>query len=104
MLSKGNLYSAIMMPLAPHPTNKNGIICFDLSADPELLINLDSEEIKKRLFTPTEDLAEGVERIPLKLVHINKAPVVSTVNVVDSVIASSVLVLTGNAVRITGKS
>ena len=24
--AKGNLYSAIMMPLAPHPTNKNGII------------------------------------------------------------------------------
>ena len=83
MLSKGNLYSAIMMPLAPHPTNKNGIICFDFSADPNLLLKLDSEEIKERLFTPTDDLVEDVERIPLKVVHINKAPVVSTVNVVD---------------------
>ena len=83
MLSKGNLYSAIMMPLAPHPTNKNGVICFDLSADPDWLLKLDSEEIKARLFTPTEDLTEGVERIPLKVVHINKAPVVTTVNVID---------------------
>lgn len=87
MLSKANLYSAVMMPLAPHPSNSNGVICFDLSADPELLIKLDSEQIKERLFTPSAELAEGIERIPLKVVHLNKAPVVSTVSVVDSAVA-----------------
>ena len=84
MLSRDSLYSAIMMPLAPHPTNNNGVICFDLSADPERLIKLDSEEIQKRLFTRSEDLAHGVERLPLKVVHLNKAPVVCTPKVVDS--------------------
>ncbi len=38
MLSSANMYGAIMMPLAMHPTNSNGIICVDLSADPELLL------------------------------------------------------------------
>ena len=76
-----------MMPLAPHPSNSNGVICFDLSADPELLIKHDSEQIKERLFTPSAELAEGIERIPLKVVYLNKAPVVSKVSVVDSAVA-----------------
>jgi exodeoxyribonuclease-1 len=87
MLSKSSLYSAIMMPLAAHPTNKNAVICFDLSADPEVLINLDSDDIKQRIFTATKDLPEGVERIALKLVHLNKAPMVATPKVVDATVA-----------------
>jgi exodeoxyribonuclease-1 len=87
MLPRANLYSAIMMPVAPHPTNSNGIICYDLSADPELLINLDADQIKQRVFSAAQDLAEGVERIPLKVVHLNKAPVVTTSKVVDSAVS-----------------
>jgi len=87
MLPKENLYSAIMMPLAAHPTNKNAVICFDLSADPNLLISLDKAEIKQRVFSRAQDLPEGVERIPLKLVHLNKAPMVATPKVVDTVVA-----------------
>jgi len=87
MLPRDNLYSALMMPLASHPTNKNAVICIDLSVDPELLIKLDSDEIKRRVFSRAQDLAEGVERIPLKMVHFNKAPMVATPNVVDSRIA-----------------
>ncbi|MEW8586669.1 MAG: exodeoxyribonuclease I, partial [Candidatus Thiodiazotropha sp.] len=37
---------------------------------------LSEEEIHERLFTPAAALPEGVERIPLKTVHINKCPVV----------------------------
>jgi len=69
-----------VIPLAIHPTNKNGILVFDLRHDPEPLISLDVEEIQKRLFTSKEDLPEGVERIPLKTIHINKCPVVVPVN------------------------
>jgi len=65
-----------VIPLAPHPTNKNGIIVFDLRHDPEPLLSLDVEEIQKRLFTRSADLPEGVERIPLKTIHLNKCPVV----------------------------
>ena len=92
MLPKANLYSAIMMPLAAHPTNKNGIICYDLSADPELLIGLKTEQIKQRVFTSSEKLAEGVERIPLKVIHLNKAPVVATSKVVDASVARRLLI------------
>lgn len=87
MLPKENLYSAIMMPLAAHPTNKNAVICIDLSADPDALISLNKEQIKQRVFTAANDMPEGVERIPLKLVHLNKAPMVATPKVVDTVVA-----------------
>jgi exodeoxyribonuclease-1 len=87
MLAKEHMYGALMMPLAKHPTNSNGIICFDLSADPELLISLNEHQIRDRVFTATSDLPEGTERIPLKVIHINKAPVVTTHKLVDATAA-----------------
>ncbi|MDG2501024.1 MAG: exodeoxyribonuclease I [Porticoccaceae bacterium] len=83
MLDRAHMYGAVMMPLAKHPTNNNGIICFDLSADPEALISLDAEQIQHLVFTAAADLPEGTERIPLKVVHINKAPVVTTHKLID---------------------
>ncbi|MCB1859765.1 MAG: exodeoxyribonuclease I [Gammaproteobacteria bacterium] len=74
---------AMVAPLARHPTNSNGIIVYDLRYDPGPLIELDVEEIRQRLFTPVADLPTNVARIPLKTVHLNKAPVVvplSTLN------------------------
>ncbi|MCW8908156.1 MAG: exodeoxyribonuclease I, partial [Sedimenticola sp.] len=67
---------AMVVPLAKHPTNPNGVIVFDLAADPQPLIELDVEAIQARLFTPRDEMPEGVERIPLKTVHLNKCPVV----------------------------
>jgi exodeoxyribonuclease I len=87
MLSKEHMYGAIMMPLAMHPTNSNGVICVDLSADPEALISLNVEEIQRRVFTRAEELAAGEERIPLKVVHVNKVPVVTTHKLVDQAAA-----------------
>lgn len=87
MLSRAHMYGAIMMPLAQHPTNNNGIICIDLSFNPEELIDLSSEEITRRVFTSTAELADHEVRIPLKVVHINKAPVVTTHKLIDDAAA-----------------
>lgn len=67
---------AMVAPIARHPTNPNGVIVFDLRADPQPLIELDQETIHSRLFTPRDQMPIDVERIPLKTVHINKCPVV----------------------------
>ena len=63
------------MPLAEHPSNPNGVIVFDLSMDPAPLMELTPEQIRERVFVSNDDLAEGTERIPLKVIHINKCPV-----------------------------
>ena len=67
---------AVVWPLAPHPTNKNELIVWDLSADPAQLLELDAAASRERMFTRTEDLPEGVERLPIKTIHLNKSPVV----------------------------
>lgn len=67
---------AVVWPIAPHPTNKNELIVWDLSEDPASLFDLNAAAIRERLFTRTEDLPEGVTRLPLKTIHINKSPVV----------------------------
>ncbi len=64
-------------PIAVHPTNKNEIIAWDLAHDPEELFDLDASTVSRRLFSKKEQLdALGEQRLPLKTIHINRAPVV----------------------------
>jgi len=67
---------AVVWPLAPHPTNKNELLVWDLSRDPQELEGLDAEQLRLRLFTRSAELPEGVERLPIKSVHVNKSPIV----------------------------
>ncbi|WP_298834440.1 exodeoxyribonuclease I [uncultured Piscinibacter sp.] len=67
---------AVVWPLAPHPTNKNELIVWDLAADPQELFALDAETIRARLFSRADALPEGVPRLPIKTIHLNKSPVV----------------------------
>ncbi len=80
-MEKGNM--AVVVPVAEHPTNKNGVVVYDLSVDPTDLINLGVKKIHERLFTRSDELPEGVERIPLKTVHINKCPVIAPFMTLD---------------------
>ena len=67
---------AVMWPLATHPSNKNELLAWDLSYDPSELPLLDLATLKERLFTKQSDLPEGVQRLPIKSVHLNKSPMV----------------------------
>jgi exodeoxyribonuclease-1 len=67
---------AVMAPLAMHPSNKNELLAWDLSADPTELADLKPDEVRARLFTAAADLPEGVTRLPIKGVHLNKSPIV----------------------------
>ncbi|QPF73452.1 exodeoxyribonuclease I [Roseateles sp. DAIF2] len=67
---------ALVWPLAWHPTNKNELIVWDLAADPAELFGLDAETLRQRMFTRQAELPEGVTRLPIKTIHINKSPIV----------------------------
>ncbi|WP_207061998.1 exodeoxyribonuclease I [Motiliproteus sp. SC1-56] len=69
--------TAVVAPLASHPVNRNGVIVYDLRYDPAPLLELSPEEIRARLYTRREELPAGVERIPLKVIHLNRSPVVA---------------------------
>ncbi len=72
---------AVVLPLGWHPTNRNAMIVWDLQCDPTLLTDLPADEIRARLYTRREELPEGHQRPGLKLVHINKCPVLADIKV-----------------------
>jgi len=67
---------ALMWPLAMHPGNKNELLAWDLAFEPGELANLNAEQIRLRLFSKTADLPEGMSRLAIKSVHLNKSPMV----------------------------
>ena len=70
------LCAAPVLPLARHPQIDSRVIVFDLDGDPEALLDLEPEAIADRLYVRAADLPEGVSRIPLKEVHLNRCPAV----------------------------
>ncbi|MDF1581739.1 MAG: exodeoxyribonuclease I [Methyloprofundus sp.] len=77
MYGSDKQYLALVLPICQDPSNSNGVIVYDLSVDPRVMLSLSVEEIQKRVFIANADLPEGVERIPLKTIHINKCPIVA---------------------------
>lgn len=59
-----------------HPNNKNELIAWDLAFDPRELGTLNATDVRLRLFSKTEELPQGVNRLPVKSVHLNKSPMV----------------------------
>lgn len=85
MFGEVNGYLSLVTPIAMHPWNKNAVIVVDLRGDLNELLNYSSDEIKDALYTATSDLAEGRSRVPLKLVHLNKCPIIAPINTLKGV-------------------
>lgn len=71
---------AVVMPLVGHSTNKNQVFVYDLSENPQPLLDMSVEEIQENLFTPRQE-GEERQRIPLKGVHLNKCPALAPLKV-----------------------
>lgn len=76
MLGAENGCLAIMWPLASHPSNRNEIIAWDLRHNPQELAGLSAQAVRDRLFVKADDLPEGVARLPIKTIHLNRSPMV----------------------------
>ncbi|CAH9060561.1 Exodeoxyribonuclease I [Pseudoalteromonas holothuriae] len=64
-------------PMSFHPVNKNAVVCFNLTHNPQVLLDLSVEQLRERLYTKHSDLAEGELPAGLKLVHVNKCPILA---------------------------
>ncbi|CFQ48113.1 exonuclease I [Yersinia similis] len=73
--ARGN--TSWVAPLAWHPENKNAVIMCDLAGDMSPLLELDSDTLRERLYTRRDKLQAQESAIPIKLVHINKCPVLA---------------------------
>lgn len=75
--------TTLIAPVAHHPTNKNAVICVNLAMDLSPLFELDVEQIKTRMYTPRSELAEDELPIPVKQIHINKCPFITSAKILD---------------------
>ena len=64
-------------PMAWHPTNNNAVIVIDLHKDLSPLLELDAITLRERLYTKSSELSDEDSPVPVKLVHINKCPVLA---------------------------
>ncbi|MEX2130187.1 MAG: exodeoxyribonuclease I [Pseudohongiellaceae bacterium] len=78
---------ALVSPLCRHPTDSNGIVVCDLRMDPDQWTHLSAEAIQARVFTRQEDLPEDSPRIPLKVIHVNRCPVVAPATTLEPELA-----------------
>jgi exodeoxyribonuclease-1 len=72
---------AMMLPIARHPAIAQRIIAIDLGRDISTL-RLEPEQIVERLLSPG---LEPHARPPLKLIHLNRAPMLAPINVLKGV-------------------
>ncbi|MFA0520175.1 exodeoxyribonuclease I, partial [Vibrio sp. 10N.222.55.E8] len=63
--------------MAWHPTNQNAVIVVDLAKDPSPLLELDADALRERLYTKRSELSENELPVPIKLVHLNKCPILA---------------------------
>ncbi|MEB0208437.1 exodeoxyribonuclease I [Pseudomonas sp. CCC3.1] len=75
-------YAGVVLPLGWHPKNRNALIVCDLHFDPQPLLDMDADSLRALLYTRREDLPEGQLPIGLKLIHVNRCPVIAPLNVV----------------------
>ena len=66
---------ALVVPVAPHPVNRNGVIVYDLRVDPRQWSEMGEEQLARRLFATREEI-DGA-RLPLKVISRNRCPVVA---------------------------
>ena len=97
MFPASRFCTSLVMPLLNAPGNSNGVISYDLRVDPEPLLSLSADDIRERMYTATADLPEGVERIPLKTIHLNRCPVIATTALLDDALAERLQLDLGKA-------
>ena len=79
--------TSLVLPLCRHPSSSNGILCFDLMADPGTLLDATAEEIHRLTFSKREQLGENEKRIALKVVHANRCPSIAPASTLDDATA-----------------
>lgn len=80
---KGN--TTLVCPLITDPSRRNIVYAFDLRQDPRDLLTLPEKELRRRMFTPEAELAaEGLTRVALTGIAMNKAPFLAPRKVLTS--------------------
>ena len=75
--------TSLVMPLIAEPGNNNSVLVYDLRHDPDMFLPLNADDLSRLLFTRSDQLPEGMQRLPVKSVKINKCPALAPRNTLD---------------------
>ena len=67
-------FTRMVTALCYHPDYPDRAIVFNLEQDPEIILELDSNELKTLVFTKKADLPKGVDKLELNELIFNKSP------------------------------
>ena len=67
-------FTRLVTAICYHPDYSDRAIVFNLNQDPEILLELDEEELKQLTFTRKADLPKGLEKLELNELVFNKSP------------------------------
>jgi len=70
--------TTLVAPVSLDPENRNQLLAIDLRFDPEPIVGLPVEELRRRVFTKAELLDE--ERIPLSRIRLNRCPFLAPIS------------------------
>lgn len=76
--------TSLVLPFAPHPRFKGQWLVWDLRHDPSRFEALDLDTLADCLWTPSADLPEGFQRLPIKTLRTNRCPMIAPTSVMDS--------------------
>ncbi len=80
--------TAPVLPLAGHPSIRSQWLVWNLREHPGPYLDLAEEQLADLLWTPAADLPDGRERLPVKLVRVNRCPMLAPMTVLDEAAAS----------------
>ncbi|MBV6447621.1 exodeoxyribonuclease I [Nitrosomonas sp.] len=75
--------TSLVMPLITEPGNNNSVLVYDLRHDPDMFLPLSADDLSRLLFTRSDELPQGMQRLPVKSVKINKCPALAPRNTLD---------------------
>jgi exodeoxyribonuclease-1 len=81
-------YTAALMPIAPHPSQHNVVLMFDLAQDPSFLLRASPESLAEQLFKPYSERTEDDVKVGLHLFHVNRSPFLARVTDLSLIEAS----------------
>ena len=67
-------FTRMVTALCYHPDYPDRAIVFNLQQDPEIILELESYELKTLVFTKKADLPKGIDKLELKELIFNKSP------------------------------
>lgn len=82
--STEKLNLTLVVALAKSPANPNGIVTFDLSQDPQQMLEMTPLEIHDSLYAPRDQPGKQNDRVALKTIHLNKCPAIAPLSVIRS--------------------